>query len=117
MEGEVCLDREVLREEQLKDPPSVEAFCWLQKGIRLDKEEILLTSMDTKFLWENFDCLVVQDGLICKKIGSLVDSFTKVTMCVTLALRKELIHQCHDTKTVGHLYFWKTVNKVKRYFT
>ena len=64
MEGEVCLDRKVLRDEQLKDPARVDAFCWLHKGSRLDKEEIMSATLDTKFLWWSFDCLVVQDGLI-----------------------------------------------------
>ena len=39
LEGEVCLDKNVLREEQLKDPASVDAFCWLQSGSRPGKED------------------------------------------------------------------------------
>ena len=66
MEGEVCLDRKVLREEQLKDPARVEAFCWLQKSSRPDKGEILPNDIDTKFLWGNFDCLVVQEDMKVK---------------------------------------------------
>ena len=37
-------------------------------------------------------------------------------MYVPAKLRKEVIHQCHDPRTAGHLYYWKTVKKVKRYF-
>ena len=81
--GGSLLDRKVLREEQVKDQDSVGAFCWLQKGSRpdkSDKEEILPTGIDTKFLWGNFNCLVVQDSTFCKKVGSLIDSSMKVTV-------------------------------------
>ena len=27
-----------------------------------------------------------------------------------------MIKQCHDTKTAGHFYYWKTLKKVMRYF-
>ena len=27
-----------------------------------------------------------------------------------------MIRQCHDTKTAGHFYYWKTLKKVKWYF-
>jgi transposase InsO family protein len=117
LEGEVSLNRSVLKEEQCKDPASVDAFCWVLKGHRPDKEEILSSGVETKFLWGNFDCLVIQDGLLCGKVGPLVDGSSKVTVYVPPALRKEVIHQCHDTRTAGHFYYWKTVNKVKKYFT
>ena len=55
--------------------------------------------------------MVVQDGLICKKIGPLVDGSMKVKVYVPPALRKEVIRQCHDTNVAGHFYFWKTVSK------
>ena len=33
------------------------------------------------------------------------------------ALGKWVIVQCHYTKLYGYLYYWKTSNKAKRYFT
>ena len=117
LKGGVCLDEDVLRDEQLRDPACVDAFCWIKNGSRPEKEEILSSSFDTKFLWGNFDCLVIENGLLCKRIGPLVDGTTRVTIYVPPILRRKVIEQCHDTKTSGHFYFWKTVNKVKRYFT
>ena len=117
LKGEVCLDEDVLKKEQLRDPASVDAFCWIRNGARPDKEDILSSGLDTKFLWGNFDCLIVQNGLLCKKVGPLVDGTTRVTVYVPPILRREVIRQCHDTKTSGHFYFWKTVKKVKKFFT
>ena len=113
----VCLDRDVLRQEQLKDPASVDAFCWLRSGKKPEKQEILPAGLDTKFLWGSFDCLVLEDGLIWRKIGPLSDGTTTSTVYVPKSLRKEVLRQCHDTRTAGHFYFWKTLNKVKKHFT
>lgn len=113
----VNLNKDVLRQEQLKDPASVDAFCWLRAKKKPEKAEILSAGLDTKFLWGNFDCLILQDGLICKKIGPLVDGSSKVSYYVPPSLRREVMKQCHDTRTAGHFYFWKTLNKAKKYFT
>ena len=51
----------------------------------MDAEEIVPSDINT---WANFDCLVVQNSLICKKIGPLVDDSTKVIVYVPLAARK-----------------------------
>ena len=117
LEAGVSLNKDVLRQEQRKDPACVDAYCWLLKGQRPEKEQILSSGLDTKTLWGNFACLVIQDGLICKKIGPLVDGSSKVTVYVPPSLRREVIRQCHDTRTSGHFYYWKTVKKVKKYFT
>ena len=116
MEGGVCLDLSVLRDEQLKDPACVDALCWLQKGKKPDKEEILSLGLDLKYLWGNFDCLVIRNGLLYKCIGPLVDGTSRATVYVPPALRRKVLKQCHDTKTSGHFYYWKTLNKVKKYF-
>ena len=113
----VCLDRDVLRQEQLKDPASVDAFCWLQTGKKPEKQEILSAGLDTKFLWGCFDCLALEDGLICRKIGPMTNGTTQTSFYVPPSLRKEVLKQCHDTRTSGHFYYWKTLNKVKKHFT
>ena len=117
LEGGVCLDKNVLMDEQLKDPASVDALCWLRQGKRPDREGILSYGLDQKFLWGNFETLIVLDGLLCKRIGPLIDGTVKTTVYVPPSLRKEVLKQCHDTKTAGHFYFWKTLGKVKKYFT
>ena len=117
MEGGVCLDETTFKDEQFKDPASVDALCWLRQGKRPDREGILSAGLDQKFLWGNFDTLIVLDGLLCKRIGPLVDGTVKTTVYVPPSLRKEMIKQCHDTKTSGHFYYWKTLGKVKKYFT
>ena len=112
----VCLDKDVLRQEQLKDPASVDAFCWLRSGQKPEKQDILAAGLDTKYLWGNFDCLALTDGLICKKTGPLTDGTTHTVIYVPQSLRKEVLKQCHDTRTAGHFYFWKTLNRIKKHF-
>ena len=58
MEDGICLNREFLREEQLKDLARVDALCWIKNSQRLERDEILSTVIDQKFLWASFDCLV-----------------------------------------------------------
>lgn len=117
LEAGICLDRQVLKEEQLKDPACVDAMCWLRQQGRPERSEILSTGLDAKFLWGNFDCLVIQDGLLCKQVGPLVDGTVKTTVYVPPMMRKRVMELCHDTRTTGHFYFWKTLNRVKQYFT
>jgi len=112
----VDLSKAILKDEQLKDPAAVDAICWVQQGRRPEKADILSAGMDTKFLWANFDCLCVQDGLLCKKVGPLVDGSSLVTVYVPPSLRREVTRLCHDTKTSGHFYYWKTLKKMKKHF-
>ena len=74
MEGGVCLDKDVLREEQLKDPAYVDTLCWIRPGSRPGKDEIPSSGLDQKFLWSNYKYLVIQDGLLCKHVGPLAEA-------------------------------------------
>ena len=87
MEGGVILDQSMLRDEHLKDPACMDALFWLQKGQKLDKESILSSGLDLKYLWGNFDCLVLQNGLVYKRIGPLVDGSSQTTVYMPPALR------------------------------
>jgi hypothetical protein len=95
----------------------VDAICWLQGSGKPGKDEIMAAGLDLKYMWANFETLVMQNGLLCRRIGPLNDRSSQTTIYVAPALRREVIRQCHDTKTAGHFYFWKTLNKLKKYFT
>ena len=102
LEGGVYLDREFLREEQLKDPACVDALCWIKNSQKPERKEILSTGINQKVLWASFDCLVIQDGLLYKQVGPLTDGSGLMTVYCPASLRKEMIRQCHDTRTAGH---------------
>lgn len=107
--------RTLVMEEQLKDPACVDAMCWLQQGMRPVKADILRLGMDHKFLWDNFDVLTVEDGILKRKLVPKMSPAQ--TVCVVPpTLRKVVMEQCHATKTTGHFYFWKTLETVKRKF-
>ena len=97
MERGVCSDKDVLWKEQLKDPACVDALCWITQRSRPGQDEILSSRLDHKFLWSNYECLVVQDGLLYNCVGPLADGLSLVTVYVPASLRKEVIHQCGDT--------------------
>ena len=76
------MDIEFLKEEQLIDPACVDALCWIKNGQRSERDKILSTGIDQKFLWASFDCLDVQDGLLYKQVGPLTDGLILKTMCI-----------------------------------
>ena len=79
--------------------------------------QILSSGLDQKLLWSNYECLAIQDELLYKRVGPLTDDGSRLdTVYVPATLRKEVICQCHDTRTAGHFYYWKTLKKVKKYF-
>lgn len=117
LEGGVGLSKRVIREEQRKDPGSVDAMMWIHNGCRPEKEDILSAGLDVKFLWGNFECLVMVDGLLCRRVGPLMDGSSKTTIYIPPSLRRKAITMCHDDITAGHFYFWKTVTRAKRYFS
>ena len=110
------MSKNVLKEEQLKDPACMDALCWIRQGQRPERDNISSSVLDLKFLWGSFECLVVQDRLLYKQIGPLVDGSSQCMIYVPATLRKEVIRQFHDVKTAGHLHYWKTFKRVKKYF-
>ena len=40
----------------------------------------------------------------------------KLTKYIASSLRKATTRQCPDNANVGHFYYWKTLNTVKKYF-
>ena len=99
----------------MKDPAYVDALCWIRQGSRPGRQ-IVSSGLDQKFLWSNYECLVFQDRLLYKRVGPLTDGSSLVSVYVPASLRKEVICQCHDTRTAGNFYNWKTLKKVKKYF-
>ena len=91
----------------------VDALCWIRQGHRPERDEILSSGLDQKFLRSNYECLVIQDGLLCKQIGPFTDASYLATVIIPTTLRKEVIRQCHDTRMAGDFYHWKTLKKVK----
>ena len=67
-------------------------------------------------MWANFDVMKEVNGVLCKVVGPLQDGSTRVTVYAPVSLRKKIISQCHDGKTSGHFYYWKTLQAVRRRF-
>ena len=117
MAGGACISRSTLWEEQRKDTAVIDALCWLKDGSsKPPRESIMAAGLDAKFLWANFDALVIVDGILCRKLGPLRDGSVRTTAYAPQSLRKQIMKLCHDNKTGGHFYFWKSLKSVKRNF-
>ena len=113
--GECKLGRATILAEQRSDPAVVDAICWIQQD-KPDREDIMSLSAEHKYLWANYDVLKLVDGVLCRVVGPLNDGSLQTTVYVPPSLRKEVMQICHDNKTAGHFYYWKTLHAVKKRF-
>lgn len=116
LQGGVKLDRNLVRDEQWKDPACIDALIWLRQGSKPSKEEVKSLSSTHKFLWATFDSLKDENGLLVRKIKPVISGAEQTVVIVPESLRREAISKCHDAPTSGHFYYWKTLKLAKRYF-
>jgi hypothetical protein len=116
IEDGVKLGKNLIREEQWKDPACVDALIWLQRKERPNKKDIRPMGAFHKFLWATFDSLEDQHGLLVRKISPELSGKEQVVTIVPESLRRECISKCHDLPTSGHFYYWKTLRLVKKHF-
>jgi len=112
----VPISRELVREEQSKDPACADAISWLEQGEKPSREEILRLGEDHKFLWGNLDVLEVAEGVLQRRMTPSLSGLAQVSVVVPPSLRQKVIQLCHRPKTAGHFYYWKTLKTIKRHF-
>ena len=54
----------------------VDALCWIKNGQKPERDKILSTGINQNFLWASFDCLAIQDGLLYRQVGPLIDGYS-----------------------------------------
>ena len=109
------LSKERIREEQRSDPVVAEVAKWVQEGERPNFGVISPEGPELKFYWGQFTSLKVQDGILVRELNQTALP-VKRQILVPPSLREEVLEQCHDVLTAGHLGRAKTMANVKRRF-
>lgn len=67
-----------------------------------------------KSFWSQRVNLEIKDGVLCRKWAS--DKKVYHLVIVPLSERREILEQCHDARTSGHLGVSKTLERVRNRF-
>ena len=105
---------DALRTSQLADADLSPLLIWKESKEEPSQHQLFLSSPATKSFWLCKDQLVVRDGVLFYRwIG---DSFPRECFMVPQPLRAEVLFQCHDTRSAGHLGQAKTLLRARRSF-
>ena len=105
---------EELKSSQNQDQSLVTIIDWIQSGQQPSQNEIFSSSTVTKVLWRNKDLLQLKKGLLYYQWVTLHED--RLLWIAPKGMRKEILEQCHDTKTSGHLGVDKTIARVRQRF-
>ena len=104
-----------LKDSQDADPTLSDVKLWVLQGQRPLFDKISHEGMDTKFYWGQFDSLKLKDGVLVRELER--DLFgPKYQILVPYRMQEEVLKECHDTRTAGHLGRNKTTANLKRRF-
>ena len=105
-----------LRDFQLLDPNIELVMLWLEGDYEPSRRELLLTSPETRALWSCRDCLSISNGVLFYAWSEHPQLGTRSCIVIPQALRQEVLHGCHDSRSAGHLGMEKTLNRLKDRF-
>ena len=77
-------------------------------------EQVALYSSETKTLWQQWDRLVLRDGILHRKFFSVDGLSTSFQLVVPFQYRTEFIRLAHENMTGGHLGRKRTEVQVQR---
>ena len=100
-------DLRKLQREDTDIGPIIEAKL---KDKRPTSEDMVTHSPATHY-WMPWDFLIMQDGVLIKKILKLNGTGEYLQFVVPTSLRKEILFQMHDSLVTGHLGCKKTRRK------
>ena len=104
-----------LRDAQDMDPVLSRVQSWIRYGERPSFDEISCEGRELKFYWGQFKSLTMKDGILVRKLDRELLG-PKMQILVPHAIRDEILRECHEARTAGHLGRNKTVANVKRRF-
>lgn len=87
---------------------------WLELNDRPEYIQIKHESNVIKSLWSQYKFLEVRDNLLCRRWEG--DRKTIYQVLMPMSERKEILRECHDAKTSGHLGVRKTLARVRERF-
>ena len=107
---------EDLRQQQRNDAdigPILEAKL---TGYKLSSQDMVTRSPASRHYWILLDSLAVYDGILCKKFVKHDGSGEYLQLMVPSSMKKEKLHQMHDSLVSGHLGCKKTKAKTLQRF-
>ena len=106
-----------IKTAQASDSDICKMKDYFSKGVRPDRSEICERSYFFKSLWNQWQRLDVQDGLLVRKWDVLGTDIVHWQVIVPLSQRRQILKHAHDTRISGHLGIKKTLSKIRqRYY-
>ena len=108
-------ERAELRENQKTDPVLSLVHEWVERGKRPEFDEISGEGRELKFYWGQFSSLRLVRGILVR-ILKREQLGPKQQVLIPRGMREQVLRECHEARTAGHLGRNKTVANVKRRF-
>ena len=83
-------------------------------GNKPSSQDMVTRSQASRHYWILWDSLAVYDGILCKKFVKRDGSGEYLQLVVPSSMKKEILHQMHDSLVSGHLGCKKTKAKTYR---
>ncbi|CAG2204197.1 unnamed protein product [Mytilus edulis] len=106
---------EQLKIFQQEDPELAPILKWMEEDVEPTQAELRLQSRATRSLWLCRPCFVMFNHVLYYKF---IGCPARQGLCLVVPseLKGEVLKNCHDTKTSGHLGQKKTLDKLKQAF-
>lgn len=89
---------------------------WVSDGKRPLSPDISSENYFVKTLWSHFSHLENRNGLLVRRYERQDVDETVYQVIVPLKYRREILHNCHDVRTAGHLGIRKTLQRIRQKF-
>ncbi|MCG7868952.1 MAG: DDE-type integrase/transposase/recombinase [Candidatus Thiodiazotropha taylori] len=100
-----------------KDDPDIGPILEAKlSGKKPTSQEMVTKSPTCRHYWIIWDSLEVRDGILYKKFLKRDGTGSHTQLVVPLSLRKQVLHQTHDSLLSGHLGCKKTKQKILQKF-
>ena len=103
-----------INEIQDNDADLKKVKVWVEKEQRPEYSDIKHENNVIKSLWSQFNALEVRDGLLCRRWKD--NKEVSYQIVIPLSERREILQECHDARTSGHLGISKTLARVREKF-
>ena len=113
--GEGPLSKENLQKAQADDPVISQLLSWKESGKKPVWSEISAGSSALKAYWSQWDSLVMHHSLLCRELR-LTGKKTRKQVLVPAGLYDQVLENCHNAVTAGHMGIWRTLASVRTRF-
>lgn len=113
--GEGALSKENLLKTQASDPVITKLIAWKKTGVKPEWSEISAEGIELKTLWSQWESLTFHHELLCREL-CLTGRKTRKQVLVPASLRDQILENCHNAVTAGHMGIRRTLASVRSRF-